>query len=77
MTREYTAGTLHDHTPEKIRALLTELENVDPPGLVHAVQWALGIPAPAPFSREGGSWQPWRGRRKPCQKRPGETRGGT
>jgi O-methyltransferase involved in polyketide biosynthesis len=47
MAREYTAGTLHDHSPEDIRTLLTGLEVIDPPGLVDAVRWALPIPAAA------------------------------
>jgi hypothetical protein len=53
LAREYTAGTLHDHSPEEIRTLLTELEIVDPPGLVDAVQWAPGTPAPAPVQSGG------------------------
>lgn len=47
----YSAGTLHDHSPDEIRTLLSELEVVDPPGLANALHWMPGIPAPTP----GGS----------------------
>lgn len=47
LAREYSAGTLHDHSPEEIRSLLVGLEVIDPPGLVDAVYWAPGIPVPA------------------------------
>jgi SAM-dependent methyltransferase len=50
---EYTAGTLHDHSPEEIRALLAGLELIDPPGLVDAVQWAPRIGAAAPTPAGG------------------------
>jgi hypothetical protein len=43
----YTAGTLHDHSPDEIRSLLAGLEIIDPPGLVDALYWAPGTPAPA------------------------------
>jgi hypothetical protein len=48
LAREYTAGTLHDYSPDEIRTLLTGLEIIDPPGLVDALHWAPGTPAPAP-----------------------------
>jgi hypothetical protein len=48
MARSYTAGTLHNHTPDEVRSLLTGLEIIDPPGLVDAVHWAPGTPAPVP-----------------------------
>lgn len=48
LAREYAAGTLHDHSPDEIRTLLTGLEMIDPPGLVDAVHWAPRTPAPAP-----------------------------
>jgi hypothetical protein len=47
LAREYTAGTLHDHSPDEIRTLLTGLEIIDPPGLVDAPYWAPGTLAPA------------------------------
>jgi hypothetical protein len=47
LAREYTANTLHDHSPDEIRTMLTGLEIIDPPGLVDAVHWAPGTPAPA------------------------------
>ncbi len=53
LAREYTAGTLHDHSPDEIRTLLTGLEIIDPPGLVDALHWTPGTPAPAP-TRSGG-----------------------
>src|SRR5215469_15066428 len=46
MARAYAAGTLHDHSPDEIQTLLTGLEAVDPPGLVDAVDWVPGTPAP-------------------------------
>jgi hypothetical protein len=49
MAREYAAGTLHDHSTDQIRALLTGLEIIDPPGLVDARNWKPGTPA-APAS---------------------------
>ena len=51
LAREYTAGTLHDHSPDEIRTLLAGLDIIDPPGLVEALHWAPGIPAPAPKRR--------------------------
>ena len=48
MARAYTAGTLHNHSPEEIQGLLTGLEVIDPPGLVDAGHWAPGTPAPVP-----------------------------
>ena len=48
LARRYAAGTLHNHSPGEIRTLLSELEIVEPPGLVDAVHWAPGIPPPAP-----------------------------
>jgi hypothetical protein len=53
LAREYAAGTLHDHSPDEIRTLLTGLEIIDPPGLVDAAHWAPGTPARAP-ARSGG-----------------------
>ena len=47
LASEYRAGTLHDHSPEEIRALLAGLEVIDPPGLVDAVHWVPGSTAPA------------------------------
>jgi S-adenosyl methyltransferase len=38
---------LHDHSPDEIRILVSGLEIIDPPGLVDAVHWAPGTPAPA------------------------------
>jgi len=48
LAREYAAGTLHDHSPDDIRTLLTGLEIIDPPGLVDAMHWAPRTPSPAP-----------------------------
>jgi SAM-dependent methyltransferase len=48
LAREYTANTLHDHSLDEIRTMLTGLELIDPPGLVDAQYWAPGTPAPAP-----------------------------
>lgn len=53
LAREYAAGTLHDHSPEEIRALLSGLEVIDPPGLVDAVRWAPRTP-PAGSAQSGG-----------------------
>jgi hypothetical protein len=53
LAREYTANTLHDHSPEEIRTMLTGLEIIDPSGLVDAVHWAPGTPAPAPTGSGG------------------------
>jgi hypothetical protein len=53
LAREYAAGTLHDHSPDDIRTLLTGLEIIDPPGLVDAIYWMPGIPAPAPLGSSG------------------------
>lgn len=53
LAREYAASTLHDHSPDDIRTLLTGLEVIDPPGLVDALHWAPGTPAPARI-RPGG-----------------------
>jgi hypothetical protein len=53
LAREYAADTLHDHSPDEIRTLLTGLEVVDPPGLVDAVYWAPETPARGP-ARSGG-----------------------
>ena len=47
LAREYAAGALHDHSPDEIRTLLIGLQIIDPPGLVDAVRWTPGIPAPA------------------------------
>lgn len=57
MARSYAAGTLHDHSPDEIRSLLTGLEIIDPPGLVDAAHWAPAIPppdAPAASTGSGG-----------------------
>ncbi len=53
LAREYAAGSLHDHSPDEIRTLLAGLEIIDPPGLVDAVNWVPGTPAPEP-PRSGG-----------------------
>jgi hypothetical protein len=53
LAREYAAGTLHDHSPDDIRSLLTGLEIIDPPGLVDALHWAPDTPAPAPAKPNG------------------------
>lgn len=53
MPREYSAGTLHHHSADDIRTLLTGLEIVDPPGLVDALYWRPGTPAPAPRDSDG------------------------
>lgn len=47
LASEYTAGTLHDHSPEDIKTLLEGLQVIDPPGLVDAAQWAPETPVPA------------------------------
>jgi SAM-dependent methyltransferase len=52
MPREYSAGTLHHHSPSDIRTLFTGMEIIDPPGLVDALYWRPGTRAPAP--RESG-----------------------
>lgn len=55
LAREYAADTLYDHCPDEIRTLLTGLEIIDPPGLVDALHWAPGTPAPTPApARSGG-----------------------
>jgi hypothetical protein len=48
MASEYAAGSLHYHSSDEIRTMLTGLEIVDPPGLVDAANWVPGTPAPAP-----------------------------
>jgi hypothetical protein len=48
LAREYSAGTLHDHSPDEIRTLFTGLEVIDPPGLADASYWTPGAQAPAP-----------------------------
>lgn len=53
LAREYAASTLHDHSPDDIRSMLTGLEIIDPPGLVDALHWAPGTPAPE-RTRSGG-----------------------
>jgi SAM-dependent methyltransferase len=53
LAREYAASTLHDHSTDEIRSLLTGLEIVDPPGLVDALYWVPGTPAPAPGGTGG------------------------
>jgi S-adenosyl methyltransferase len=53
LARAYAAGTLHDHSPDEVRALLTGLEIVDPPGLVDALYWVPGVLAPAPGGTGG------------------------
>jgi hypothetical protein len=50
---EYTAGALHNHSPEDIRALLSEVEIVDPPGIVDALHWEPGTTVTAPGRSEG------------------------
>lgn len=55
LAREYMADTLYDHSPDEIQTLLTGLEIIDPPGLVDALHWAPGTPAPAlDPTRSGG-----------------------
>ena len=53
LAREYKAGTLHNHSPERIAGWFAGLELIDPPGLVDARAWQPGTPA-APPSAEGG-----------------------
>jgi hypothetical protein len=48
LAREYRPGALHDYSPDEIRALLSGLKVIDPPGLVGARDWAPGIPSSAP-----------------------------
>lgn len=53
MPHDYSAGTLHHHSSDDIRTLLTGLEIIDPPGLVDAPRWRPGTPAPAPRELDG------------------------
>jgi hypothetical protein len=53
LAREYAAGTLHNHSLDEIRTLLTGLEVIDPPGLVDALHWVPKTPAPTP-TQSGG-----------------------
>jgi len=53
LAREYKAGALHNHSPERIADWFAGLELIDPPGLVDARAWQPGTPA-APPSAEGG-----------------------
>ena len=53
LAREYKAGALHNHSPERIAGWFAGLQLIDPPGLVDARAWQPGTPA-APPSAEGG-----------------------
>jgi hypothetical protein len=53
LAREYKAGALYNHSPERIAGWFSGLELIDPPGLVDARAWQPGTPA-APPSAEGG-----------------------
>jgi len=53
LASEYTAGTLHDHSPEEIKSLLSGLQVIDPPGLVDALNWTPGTADPAPEEPAG------------------------
>ena len=53
LAREYKAGTLHNHSPERIAGWFAGLKLIDPPGLVDARSWQPGTRG-APPSAEGG-----------------------
>jgi len=52
LAREYTAGTLYNHSPAQITEFFTGLELVGP-GLVEARHWDPALPAAPPGDRAG------------------------
>lgn len=46
-TRAYSVRTVHDYGPDDVRAMLSGLELVEPPGLTDALDWAPGAAAGA------------------------------
>jgi SAM-dependent methyltransferase len=53
LTREYQAGSLHNHPPEQVAAFLDGLD-ILPPGLVDARSWQPGAPAGEARQHQGG-----------------------
>jgi SAM-dependent methyltransferase len=53
LTREYRAGTLHNHSMAQIVALVEGLELI-PPGVTDAMAWMPGSPSQAPRPQSGG-----------------------
>jgi hypothetical protein len=53
LTKEYRAGTLHNHSLAQIAAFVEDLEVV-PPGLTDAMAWTPGSPTQPLSSRPGG-----------------------
>lgn len=71
LAREYTAGTLHNHTPEQITGFFAGLELVSP-GLIEARHWNPALPGPPAGSRAGRVLAGV-GRKSP--RRPGRDKG--
>jgi SAM-dependent methyltransferase len=53
LTREYRAGTLHNHSLAHIEAFVEELELI-PPGVTDAMAWMPGSPSRPPRLQSGG-----------------------
>jgi O-methyltransferase involved in polyketide biosynthesis len=53
LTREYQAGTLHNHSFKQIAAFVEDLELV-PPGVTDAMAWIPGSPSQPPPPQPGG-----------------------
>ena len=53
LTREYRAGTLHNHSLAQIAAFVEDLELI-PPGVTDAMTWMPGSPSQPPRPRSGG-----------------------
>ena len=53
LTREYQAGTLHNHSFKQIAAFVEDLELV-PPGVTDAMAWMPGSPSQPPPPQSGG-----------------------
>ena len=53
LTREYRAGTLHNHSLAQIAAFVEDLELI-PPGVTDAMAWMPGSPSQPPRPQSGG-----------------------
>ena len=53
LTREYRAGTLHNHSLAQITAFIEDLELI-PPGVTNAMAWMPGSPSQPPRPQSGG-----------------------
>lgn len=53
LTREYQAGTLHNHSFKQIATFVEDLELV-PPGVTDAMAWIPGSPSQPPPPQPGG-----------------------